>query len=68
MKFSDIDQLDGDRENSVRMGLIRAVLHEVDGVVAHQHLASDLVARQNKRTLLHVPDTIARAQLCNDNT
>ena len=68
VKFSHIDQLDGDGENSVRMGLVRAVLHEVDGVVAHQHLAGDLVARQNKRTLFHVPDTIARTQLCNDNT
>ena len=68
MKFSDIGQLDSDRQNSIRLSLVRAVLHEVDGVVAHQHLAGDLLARQNKRTLLHVPDSITRTQLGNDNT
>jgi hypothetical protein len=68
MKLSDIGQLDGDRQNTVRVCLVRAVLHEVDRVVAHQDLASNLVARQNKRTLLHMPDSIARTQLGNDNT
>ena len=65
MVFPDIHQLDSDGHHTGRVRLIRAVLHEVDGVITDQDFAGNLVAWKNEGTLLHMPDSVARAQLGN---
>ena len=65
MVFPDIQQLDSDGQNAGRVSLVRTVLDKVNGVLTDQHFAGDLVTWKDEGTLLHVPDSIARAQLGN---
>lgn len=65
MIFSDVFKFDGDWDDIAR--LVRAVLNEIDRVVADQHFSGNL-SWQDKCALLHVTNTIAWTKLGNDDT